>query len=322
MGVRTITKYLPEFGDSQDASGFPLSQKGGMMEKKDSSKLWIPLWVDKILYGSTNFELTLDQQAVWIKLLCLGAKDNGFIRANVDLAYPTPALAGLLLITEEVLSRTIEKCIEVGKIEKFENGTLFIKNWDEYQLSERHRRRFDQFLEKEGSVSAKSDITSGNPDITSGKADAIIEKSIVENNIEKKKKEEKIRFDEDQRIFLNISLKDISTWTDAYPACDIESELNKMIAWLIAHPDQRKSNYPKFINSWLSRSQDRGGTNRFLRGESFSKTVGQSRRRAPDAESFFKERAEKEKELISKFGDDKKRIAEELAKWSEERGTK
>jgi len=46
-------------------------------------------------------------------------------------------------------------------------------------------------------------------------------------------------------------------WSKAFPAIDIISELNKMGAWLDANPKNRKSNYPRFINSWLSKAQDK-----------------------------------------------------------------
>lgn len=49
-------------------------------------------------------------------------------------------------------------------------------------------------------------------------------------------------------------------WKTAYPACDIDIELNKMAEWLKANPNKRKVNYRRFINTWLSNSQDRGGT--------------------------------------------------------------
>jgi hypothetical protein len=46
-------------------------------------------------------------------------------------------------------------------------------------------------------------------------------------------------------------------WAKAYPAVDIKAELNKMVAWFDAHKKNRKSNYLRFITSWLSKAQDR-----------------------------------------------------------------
>ena len=59
--------------------------------------------------------------------------------------------------------------------------------------------------------------------------------------------------------FDNILPSDTKLWTKAYPACDIELQLNKAAAWLEANPDKRKKNYKKFLSGWLSRAQERGG---------------------------------------------------------------
>lgn len=75
-----------------------------------------------------------------------------------------------------------------------------------------------------------------------------------------KSNEDKIFFSFDKAEFINITEKDKSIWGKAYPACDIELELNKMVAWLIANPINKKSNYKRFISGWLSRQQDGGGT--------------------------------------------------------------
>lgn len=49
----------------------------------------------------------------------------------------------------------------------------------------------------------------------------------------------------------------IQQWSEAYPAIDVLQELKKSEAWLIANPKNLKSNYVRFLNNWLSRSQDR-----------------------------------------------------------------
>lgn len=113
------------------------------MKNKDDSMDWIPLWVDKWIFGSTRIELQPDERSVWVDLMALAGKDNGFIRANPQTPYPPPQLAGLLCITEELLQRTIQRCIETGKIKECDNSSgYYILNWAEYQLSDRHKRRF------------------------------------------------------------------------------------------------------------------------------------------------------------------------------------
>jgi len=52
---------------------------------------------------------------------------------------------------------------------------------------------------------------------------------------------------------------DLDDYKSTYPNVDVESELNKMEAWLKANPQRRKTlrGMPKFINSWLNRANEK-----------------------------------------------------------------
>jgi len=74
-------------------------------------------------------------------------------------------------------------------------------------------------------------------------------------------KKEEILFDVEKKEFINIKKEDIEIWKEAFPACDVNQELKKMIAWLLGDwPKRRKSAWKRFITGWLSRAQDHGGT--------------------------------------------------------------
>lgn len=47
-----------------------------------------------------------------------------------------------------------------------------------------------------------------------------------------------------------------SSWNSAYPALDLDRELAKAGAWLLANPKNKKSNYARFLTNWLGRAQD------------------------------------------------------------------
>lgn len=55
---------------------------------------------------------------------------------------------------------------------------------------------------------------------------------------------------------------DVQEWSKIYPAVDIKQELRKMKGWLDANPTRRKTRrgVRRFVNNWLSRTQDQGGT--------------------------------------------------------------
>ena len=60
----------------------------------------------------------------------------------------------------------------------------------------------------------------------------------------------------------SITQADVDKWAGLYPAVDILSELRKMAGWCDANPSRRKtkSGIQRFINGWLSKEQDKGGT--------------------------------------------------------------
>ena len=72
-----------------------------------------------------------------------------------------------------------------------------------------------------------------------------------------KPKHIKINFNYNTGKFENITDIYLTTINKAYPLINLQDELNKMAAWLISNIYKRKSNFEKFINSWLSKTQDK-----------------------------------------------------------------
>lgn len=64
------------------------------------------------------------------------------------------------------------------------------------------------------------------------------------------------------KSFYDVPLDKIALWKETYPGVNVEQELKRMTAWLDANPTRRKTKrgITKFINGWLLREQDRGGT--------------------------------------------------------------
>ncbi len=60
----------------------------------------------------------------------------------------------------------------------------------------------------------------------------------------------------------HITQQDINEWMELYPAVDIMQELRKMKGWCNDNPKKRKteSGIKRFIGSWLSKEQDKGGS--------------------------------------------------------------
>lgn len=127
--------------------------------KSKTGDIWFPIWIDKWIFGSTRLELEPDERSVWLDLLALSYKDKGYIRANEGCPYQTKQLAGLLVVSEELLKRTIQKCCstKIKKLEIKEDGTIYVPSYHTYRLSERHTRRFNSMSTKMDTMSTKTD---------------------------------------------------------------------------------------------------------------------------------------------------------------------
>lgn len=159
-------------------------------------KSWYPLWIDKWLWGSTRLELILtdkntgeflDLRGIYLDLLTLSKKDGGFIRANQTTPYPHTQLAGMFGVPIEKLDLCINICLDprVDKLRETSPGIYFIPSTADYELTERHKRRFETNLDK---MSTTEDIMSANTDTMSEKAVTIIDKRREENKIGKDNK--------------------------------------------------------------------------------------------------------------------------------------
>lgn len=63
-----------------------------------------------------------------------------------------------------------------------------------------------------------------------------------------------------------VTEDDLANWAELYPAVNLQSEIRKIIGWSQSNVGKRKTlkGMPKFINSWLSRAQDKGGGSVFV----------------------------------------------------------
>ncbi len=59
-----------------------------------------------------------------------------------------------------------------------------------------------------------------------------------------------------------VTQTDLEKYSQLYPAVNIEGEIRAMVGWCDANRQKRKtkSGIHRFINSWMSRAQDKGGS--------------------------------------------------------------
>jgi hypothetical protein len=70
----------------------------------------------------------------------------------------------------------------------------------------------------------------------------------------------KVEFNWETGMFHGISDAKVSKWADAFPALEVDTEINKAAVWLLENPARgHKRNYGRFLVNWMAKSQERGG---------------------------------------------------------------
>ena len=80
-----------------------------------------------------------------------------------------------------------------------------------------------------------------------------------------------------------------SKWNALYPSVDLGAEVNKMIGWLDANPTKRKTKAGiiKFMNTWLARVQDKGGSGQQQQQEAPRRTAIETNQFVDELEDQF-----------------------------------
>lgn len=129
-----------------------------------------------------------------------------------------------------------------------------VTNWEKRQ-PKREDSSAARTREYRARKSQESSVTGGDADVT--QCDG---KSREDKSREDKKETtpsapiEKISLDAGEWSSIPDALW--NSWEAAYPAVNLDSELAKAAAWLMANPKNKKSNYARFLTSWLTRAQD------------------------------------------------------------------
>jgi hypothetical protein len=258
---------------------------------------WYPFWIDKWLLGSTRDELIIrdaagkfieDLRGIFVDLMTMAYKDDGFIRANENQPYSIRRLAGSLDVPQEKLEKTIAICLEKKKLELRPDGTFYLTNREKYELSERTKQRKDREIRdlnqfplrdmagdgaKEADKSAK--VAEGSASLSSpldyssypkrkGERGGRSEIKVVEF-IDRKQELGRIFKRRAQPIAGRI-LDYVAELTFEFPDIDWREEIEKKIASLQDHPFKKGANIALQFRNWFSNARrfaaERRGQNR------------------------------------------------------------
>ena len=205
-------------------------------------------------------KLTLFQRDLFIRLI-VSADDFGRYDARPAI------LRGRLYPLENVTSKSIDDALaalaNLGIVALYEvNGKpyLYLLAWDKHQYRRAAKSKFP--APECGIIS--SEIICKQP-----RADSLVNE---ERGTINDKRETNVCTEQDSapayalplndKTDFSINEKDITEWSALYPAVDVIQQLRSMKGWLNNNPAKRKTRngIKRFINSWLSREQDKGGS--------------------------------------------------------------
>lgn len=220
---------------------------------------------------------------IWVKLICLAGSinDGGYVYFTKEIPYTDQTLSTQFNRPLHTIQLALQTFRQFNMIEIVDD-ILKISNWEKYQnvdgmekIKEQTRLRVQKHREKQKQIECN---VTRNVTVTQRNAiDIDIEEDIDKNKNKKKNINTSTSSDEKNRsqpstvpsvieLILNdkslfpVHQEDIDLWTELYPSVDIMQELRKMKGWLDSNPTKRKTKngIKRFINSWLSREQDKG----------------------------------------------------------------
>lgn len=105
---------------------------------------WVKIDCRGILSGSINYQFTLEEQAVWVKMIAYSAVCGGppgSICDNDGRGMPLAFIAHELHCPLEILESTINKGIDEGRVKSNGTGAIILTNFSVYQFTEYDRQR-------------------------------------------------------------------------------------------------------------------------------------------------------------------------------------
>lgn len=216
---------------------------------------------------------------IWFKLLCLAGKqnNNGVFIMNNRLAYTDEMLATIFRRPINTVRLALSTFESYGIIE-IVDGVITIPNWEKHQNIETlDKVREQNRLRKQAQRDRQKRLTDSVADTSRDCHVTVTQQNKKENKKEKENKKDiccrggaeaptptVIQLTTNKNELYDITQKDVDNFVECYPAVDVMQELRKMKAWLESNPTKRKTRggMMRFVNNWLAREQDNGGTKR------------------------------------------------------------
>lgn len=247
---------------------------------KSKRYYWIKLRTDFFSMNEIDFLMSQKNGSDYVvlyQMLCLNtANTNGVLVNKIGEMIVPFDIDKIVRDTKYFDYDTVIVALELykklGLIYEDNNKCLIISNYDEMVGSETSSaKRVREYRERKKEQKALQ----CNSDVTYNVAQENRDKSIDIRDKDKEKDKEKDVVSDDLKnhpipapfITIITNQKEeypithdlVNQYKELYPNVDVEQELKKMKAWSISNPSKRKTKRGmlKFVNSWLSREQDK-----------------------------------------------------------------
>ncbi len=188
---------------------------------------------------------------IWLQLLLLAGKTNqegSLVITNTEIPYTEEMLSVHFDMPLNTVLMAVETFKRFGMIEIIDD-IYHITNWLKYQseddsdlsqIRENNRERVKRFRNKQKLIQDQTEPKKL-PQPKEAEPEAVYQ--LVLND----------------KSYFGVTQEMIDQWKGLYPAVDVDQEIRKMIGWCDANPKNRKTRTgaKRFINSWLSRAQNR-----------------------------------------------------------------
>lgn len=225
---------------------------------------------------------------IYLKMLLLSANQNGklcFEHIEDDFCAE---LALELDENEADVENTVaflqrHGLLETTELDEFALPELSDMIGGESASAERVRKHRQLKKEEQKALQCNTDVTGGNAVETSCNTDIDIDKEKDIDNIiyscpeqnsgpEEKPDPPVITLTLNTGDEFPICQKQVDEFRKLYPAVNVDQELRNMRGWLIANKAKRKtkSGIMRFVNSWLAKEQNAGGSHAANRQQSYT----------------------------------------------------
>lgn len=239
--------------------------------------VYLPLYVRDFLTSTIGW--TAEERGHYLTLLMiqwdrgsLPAEATDMERLSPGVCQCWPVLAGKFPVCEDGTRRNAKleehrcRCVEIREKRSQAAQSAASKRWahDASRIAnalQTHSKRIANACHPTSTSTSTSD-TESSPvgEDKEQPAAPVVATSDPPKRRHRSQPKDAIRWDCDAG-WLGITEADRSAWATAFPACTLDIELARATEWLKANPTKaRKSNWRRFVVSWLTRSQDRGGT--------------------------------------------------------------